>query len=1288
MKSIAKYLIIVATAALTACGEKTDEIQKMRQGETVVRVNVDDCARTSLSPQSVEGSRKVLWSEGDRICINGEASDSLPGSYAGGSSAVFHFDKVLVTPYDVLYPASAYSSGNEVLVPHVQKAPATPGSFGEGADIMLGRMSGSGVTLQHAFASLLLTIKKRSDAHPIAYVSFRGNDGEQVSGPFAADYANAALVPQSTAEENLTVKALCGMPATEEGIDVVIVVPSANYKKGFTVTVVDTEGHAMEKVAGEAKTIEKGTFVIMPAFEFVPTKTIADISINGASDLVQFAKDWNKGVYASEEGDRKIIAMNGDANFDATAAAAFSATGGIGSEDFPFNGEFRGNNHKISGLTSSSPLFGVIAAEGVVNKLDIAANCTFKCPSSAVGTLRGKMENCSDAAGVTLAPASQEEKVYAGGMVDLCDGGCISDCTFKGYVKVTLKSPCKDVRMGGIAARLTGETSIIGCSNEGSVHLDGTAVKGEESGKRSKNTEAVLGGIAATCEGCSVIDGCVNGGEVKYEFSTATKINQRPSKVGGIVGLVTGPGTCLSGCINSGDIYNYNFCNSDTFDLAVIEGGIVAAAKSEGEKIIISSCKCMGHNTLQTQRGVQGGIVGWAVNAVVTDCTSEITTAACNINIPFSQGGIAGKCENVKIEGGIVNGVTLNNKVSAGTRCGAVAGILDAGSAVISCEIINARIARNGTTDFYAGAVAGSCKDSASEISGCTVDAYRSIDSGTTWMSFTLDGICAEGSFIQKSPNVIKSAYYNIAGHVRCGLSPLEGVVVSDGLQSVVTDKNGFFSMDSDLSDVRWINVCDPEGYASPTEDGLPKFFRKVNNTSLTNIDFNLEKIDGNPSRYTMIYSADPQPRSSGAGYDKIGYHSLNCSDDLYTDIGASASGISGRKVYGMVLGDVTHNDVSLIPRHREFIKNHCSGMTTYHVIGNHDYKPSATNLVAGCADFENAYGPVHYSVNIGKIHYIILDDLIMNYTADGLKDYSNGLSDDVMTWLRGDLNYVDANTPIVICTHGPMFMKYGGGTGYSHIYNSSRHGPDYTALLSRYKKVYSFAGHIHNAFTYIFSVENPNLSQCRGVECYTLPRSTGALWLNEYICHDGSPRGYVVVDVNGTSMSWKFTPAIHQTSSFAGSTLPSYSGRDYTFQGGVAKIDGITLSDSYQMKVYPGITFNGKKYIMANIFWWDARWSKPVLKYKDNSGQSRQVTLEKWGVSSKVYDFDYETIRQHYIKYNSNWRNEETNSDGTLKDPTYTAHMFRCTLPTDGTSGEISVTDRFGNTFVRQIKW
>ena len=99
------------------------------------------------------------------------------------------------------------------------------------------------------------------------------------------------------------------------------------------------------------------------------------------------------------------------------------------------------------------------------------------------------MENCSDAAGVTLAPASQEEKVYAGGMVDLCDGGCISDCTFKGYVKVTLKSPCKDVRMGGIAARLTGETSITGCSNEGSVHLDGTAVKGEESGKRSKKND-------------------------------------------------------------------------------------------------------------------------------------------------------------------------------------------------------------------------------------------------------------------------------------------------------------------------------------------------------------------------------------------------------------------------------------------------------------------------------------------------------------------------------------------------------------------------------------------------------------------------------------------------------------------------------------------------------------------------------------------------------------------------------------------------------------------------------
>lgn len=61
---------------------------------------------------------------------------------------------------------------------------------------------------------------------------------------------------------------------------------------------------------------------------------------------------------------------------------------------------------------------------------------------------------------------------------------------------------------------------------------------------------------------------------------------------------------------------------------------------------------------------------------------------------------------------------------------------------------------------------------------------------------------------------------------------------------------------------------------------------------------------------------------------------------------------------------------------------------------------------------------------------------------------------------------------------------------------------------------MHSWAGHSHINFNYAYSAEEP-APKFPNVESHILARSTGALWLNESMSSDGTPRGYMVVEVD-----------------------------------------------------------------------------------------------------------------------------------------------------------------------------
>ncbi len=519
------------------------------------------------------------------------------------------------------------------------------------------------------------------------------------------------------------------------------------------------------------------------------------------------------------------------------------------------------------------------------------------------------------------------------------------------------------------------------------------------------------------------------------------------------------------------------------------------------------------------------------------------------------------------------------------------------------------------------------------------------------------------------------------------GSKALAGVVISDGLLCVQTDENGYFEIDSDLSRTKFITASIPSGYSAPTdENGLPIFYHRVTDEERANEmvqhTFEFYPVANNPERYTLIVGADPQPRARSAGYDNIAYHSLDMCEDFYLDMKEKAATITDRNVYGMMLGDLVHENMNLFTNYVAGLKT--LGFPMFNILGNHDNDYTAKNDTEGRRKYEEYLGPTYYSFNIGKQHYVVLDNLIMKIRSsdNSLRDYDQGLTDEVWQWLQNDLQYVDRSTTIMVAAHSPMFMGIDMSERSKH---TQGHRTDYAALLSKYAKVHAWAGHAHTTFNYVY----PESSNLKNIEVHTVARSTGELWTNEYAVN-GTPRGYTVVEVDGDEISWYFKPTLYQRNGFTGQTdpQPEYKYRDYDFdENGEAKMrkDGAKLTESYQMKVYkPGQYHNSydemiagnaaNKYVYVNVFLWDDKWEKP--KYNG-------ATMSKLGHKEAYCLATYE-ITNHYYSYG--YKLAGGNEYGPGNNNIHT--IFRIYEPNPKGNGTITVVDRFGNEYSQTISW
>lgn len=283
MKKIVCNILFATSISLLACGcDNAPDSVELSGGDNTLTITLAK-GRTSLG-ELVDGYRSVYWSEGDCIAANGESSAAADIDATNRSKAKFSFAGELSYPCDLLYPATFYKDATTITLPLVQEAATSTFATNTSPMAACVDSSGEAVQLHHLTGVVHLQVKAYSgenpDLHPMYKVEFKGNNAEQISGDFAIDYQSATLTPLSTAKgDRKCVVRVEGALSTTEVKHIFIVVPAQEYAKGFTIRLVDEQGHFMDKSKGSAVTIGKGEVLTMPIFEFEVMGTTLDVGI-------------------------------------------------------------------------------------------------------------------------------------------------------------------------------------------------------------------------------------------------------------------------------------------------------------------------------------------------------------------------------------------------------------------------------------------------------------------------------------------------------------------------------------------------------------------------------------------------------------------------------------------------------------------------------------------------------------------------------------------------------------------------------------------------------------------------------------------------------------------------------------------------------------------------------------------------------------------------------------------------------------------------------------------------
>lgn len=496
----------------------------------------------------------------------------------------------------------------------------------------------------------------------------------------------------------------------------------------------------------------------------------------------------------------------------------------------------------------------------------------------------------------------------------------------------------------------------------------------------------------------------------------------------------------------------------------------------------------------------------------------------------------------------------------------------------------------------------------------------------------------------------------------------VENVVVSDGAEVTVTNEKGIYQLKS-AKKWGYVFISVPSGYEVPSVGVLPQFHRALKNSAdvVERADFKLEKVDGQDS-YKIFMLGDMHLANRTGDLGQFAQFTSDLTDYMTRH--------KGEKMYALTLGDMTwdlywYSNSYYFPQYLNTINSQIKNLQIFHTMGNHDNDFQTRSDYDAAVKYVDQICPTYYSFNIGKVHYVVMDDIdCSSYDGTESLNYVKSLSAEQLDWLAKDLSHVAKTTPVVVAMHAQVFYPTTSGFKIDHDQVNTLRLFD---ILDGYT-VRFVTGHTHKLFNVTPDapiVDGHNFREYNSGSVCASWWWSGNLTPGIHIGTDGTPGGYGIWDVTGTDFQclYKSTgwPEEYQFRSYDLNNV-HFSMADVPL---MPSDISASVKNAYMQYVnaYPQ---NNDNEVLINIWNWNSDWTLSVV---DENRKTLPYT--------EVWAYDPLHIAALSVKRFNNAGLKSTPSFITDKF----THFFKVKADDADTDLVITVKDEFGNEWTENMQ-
>ena len=496
----------------------------------------------------------------------------------------------------------------------------------------------------------------------------------------------------------------------------------------------------------------------------------------------------------------------------------------------------------------------------------------------------------------------------------------------------------------------------------------------------------------------------------------------------------------------------------------------------------------------------------------------------------------------------------------------------------------------------------------------------------------------------------------------------VENVVVSDGAEVTVTNEKGIYQLKS-AKKWGYVFISIPSGYEVPSVGVLPQFHRALKNSAdvVERADFKLEKVDGQDS-YKIFMLGDMHLANRTGDLGQFAQFTSDLTDYMTRH--------KGEKMYALTLGDMTwdlywYSNSYYFPQYLNTVNSQIKNLQIFHTMGNHDNDFQTRSDYDAAVKYVDQICPTYYSFNIGKVHYVVMDDIdCSSYDGSTSRNYVKSLSAEQLDWLAKDLSHVAKTTPVVVAMHAQVFYPTTSGFKIDHDQVNTLRLFD---ILDGYT-VRFVTGHTHKLFNVTPDapiVDGHNFREYNSGSVCASWWWSGNLTPGIHIGTDGTPGGYGIWDVTGTDFQclYKSTgwPEKYQFRSYDLNNV-HFSMADVPL---MPSDISASVKNAYMQYVnaYPQ---NNDNEVLINIWNWNSDWTLSVV---DENRKTLPYT--------EVWAYDPLHIAALSVKRFNNAGLKSTPSFITDKF----THFFKVKADDADTDLVITVKDEFGNEWTENMQ-